>query len=193
MRTAIAVLGLVLASIAFNPTMAAAGPVATSSATKQVPTKQHNDDDDENRRCAYLGKLGAFTLTGPKGTAAYMLGRTKYIADLVPSGEEANWWLYRPTDNSDPDTIMWAFAKHPICGKYAVLRFTKGSWKTFEQTTAWGNELNGSGAAEAVFRTGASNEELMRELRAIKEKLNFIQPGEKPSLKELEQQILKKQ
>ncbi len=91
-----------------------------------------------DRRCAYLGNWGSFHIVGSVGTAAYALDDERYIADLEFAGEDADYWAYRPTKKGDPNTTLWAFAKKPICGKYWVLRQSRGAWRKYEATDAWG-------------------------------------------------------
>lgn len=146
----------------------------------------------DERRCAFLGRCGSFTLIGAKGTAAYMLGRQQYIADLVVDDEDENWWIYSPVGNSDAATTKWAFAKRPFCGKYRVLRFANGRWWRFEDTTAWGIGLGDSGAqVSSAANTGPSNQELLDSLQRIEGKLKAIQPDNQPSLSDLEKQLRK--
>lgn len=162
--------------LAIMPTVAAAAERA-KQAEKVV----------EERRCAFLGNFGSFTLIGDTGTAAYRLGKGEYIADLRTAGDDPNWWIYRPTGNGDPSTTLWAFARKPICGKYTVLRFAKGAWRHYEKTDAWGIGLGSSGIRTSS--PGPTNQELLDKLREIEGKLNSIQPGSRPSLLEIENQI----
>lgn len=120
------------------------------------------------RRCAFLGRNGSFHLIGDSGTAAYQLGRDQYIADLVSVGQDANYWLYRPVANGDPSTVMWAFARRPICGRYGVLRYSNGTWRRFEATNAWGiglgEELAGAASGDAI-------RDLQIDVRDLKERV----------------------
>ncbi|GAA4422369.1 hypothetical protein [Bremerella cremea] len=144
------------------------------------------------RRCAFSGRCGSFTILGPLGTAAYKIGGKGYIADLVVSDPDPNWWLYKPVSNGDPSTKMWAFARKPRCGKYSVLRFSNGAWRVYERTEAWGQGLgeDGTFAAEPTYGApGASIDEVLDKLRDIEGKLKAIQPGPSPSLLDLERKI----
>jgi hypothetical protein len=163
-----------------------------------MPASQKADKANEARRCAFLGPFGSFHLIGPKGTAAYLLGNEKYIADLVPAGEDANWWLYRPGEGSDPGTTMWAFSRHDQCnGMRSVLRFVNGVWCLYEEATGWGND-GSTGVTVTTVSSQPSNAELLQKLRDIEDtlskiprKLNAIQRGNSPSLQELSDEIQK--
>ena len=148
--------------------------------------------EDENvRRCAYIGYCGSFTLIGDSGTAAYKIGNNRYIADIEFEKEDEKWWVYRIRGNSDGTTKGWAFSRHPHCGKYRVLRYSNGAWRLFDRSDAWGiglGESFGESTAE-VRTTGPSNQELLDTLRRIESRLDDIQPGGRPSLQELEKQI----
>jgi hypothetical protein len=154
------------------------GPVALSAPSKTEAVSLKAEKAEEARRCAFLGMFGSFHLIGSKGTAAYMLGNDKYIADLRAAGEEKNWWLYRPTGNGDPWTTMWAFARNRGCdGKYSVLRKVNGVWCQYEQTEAWGDELDRPGQVPVrAFSDegGPSNAELLEKLRGMDDKLDAI-------------------
>jgi hypothetical protein len=144
---------------------------------------------EQTRRCAFLGQCGSFTLIGSNGTAAYILGNDRYIADLKSAGEDPNWWLYVPA-GGDPWTQKWAFARNPECGKYRVLRRVNGTWWDFDRTDAWGAGLGRSRAVPTAAAAGEpSNQQILNKLLDIEEKLNVIQPGAKPSLQDLENQI----
>lgn len=171
-----------------SATSPARGQVTGIAATPITLTRA--TDDDADRRCVFLGRCGSFTLIGAEGTAAYLLGRDEYIADLVAAGEDENWWLYRVQGNGDPQTSMWAFARKPHCGKYRVLKYSNGAWRVFEDTRAWGAGL-GNSRRFAAATSEPSNQELLDKLRQIEGKLNAIQPGGRPSLSELEQQLKK--
>src|SRR4051794_28327941 len=95
-----------------------------SSIATAAPKKSESNTSDNDRRCAYLGYCGGFTLIGSNGTAAYKLGDKRYIADLALEFEDDNWWVYHPTANGDRSTKAWAFARHPRGGKYTVMRFS---------------------------------------------------------------------
>lgn len=151
--------------------------------TPSSASAQRIDVNNGERRCAFLGRFGSFTVIGTAGTAAYSLGNNKYIADLVVAGEEANWWLYRPTSGGDPATRLWAFARQPWCGKYRVMRYSNGAWREYEQTEAWGRGLGDS--TTATFSAGPTNQVLLDTLRAIENKLKLIQPDQ-TSLTDLE-------
>lgn len=167
---------------------AARGNSTGITATSVALTRAAEDDAD--RRCVFLGRCGSFTLIGGDGTAAYLLGREEYVADLVAAGEDDNWWLYQVRGNGDPQTRMWAFARKPHCGKHRVLRYSQGAWRAFEDTRAWGAGL-GDSRRFAASASEPSNQELLDKLRQIEGKLNAIQPGGRPSLSELEQQLKK--
>lgn len=189
MRTAFAT-GMFLL---FTTSMALADEPKASTKRTGEPTQaraaNNVKDDKEKRRCAFLGRFGCFTLIGSKGTAAYMLGNEQYIADLASEREDPNWWIYRAIGNGDPWTTGWAFARRPQCGKYTVLRFSNGAWRKYEQTDAWGTGLGESGGTAAVLDSGPTNQELLDKLRDIEGKLQEIQPGVRPSLEDLENQI----
>ena len=179
-------------SVTIDPPKSKAGNAVIAGLVK-TKLAARKDEDDENRRCAFLGRFGSFTVIGSTGTAAYMLGKDKYIAGLRSAGEDPNWWMYRPTGNGDPSTTMWAFARNPRCGKYNVLRFANGAWRQYEQTSAWGIGLGGfSGAAAAASSAGPTNQELLDKLRDIEGKLNAIQPGPRPSLIDIENAVKNK-
>lgn len=108
------------------------------------------DDDDGERRCAYLGQWGSFHLLGSGGSAAYTLGPDKFIANLTFVGKDPSYWYYRPT-NGDPHTKRWAFARQPYCGKYWVWRHSHGAWKRYEATRAWGNDLGTPTTAQTAI------------------------------------------
>jgi hypothetical protein len=150
------------------------------------------DKPEPKRRCAFLGQCGSFTLISSNGTAAYVLGNERYIADLKSAGEDPNWWLYVPA-GGDLWTQKWAFARNPECGKYRVLRRVNGTWWEFDRTDAWGAGLGGSRAVPTAAAAGEpSNQQILNKLLDIEEKLNVIQPGPRPSLQDLENQIQRK-
>ncbi len=162
-------------------------PVIVKASAKGSAKNEEYDDDA--RRCAFLGRFGAFTIINAEGTAAYKLGNGKYIADLKHYRDDANWWLYKPAGNGDPATTMWAFARKPRCGTYQVLRFANGAWRKFESTDAWGLNIGAGGIATAADVSGPTNQDLLDKLRELEGKLNTIQPGLTPSLQDLENQI----
>lgn len=148
------------------------------------PSSAESMKQPVERRCAFLGRFGSFTVIGSKGVAAYQLSDGQYIADLEAAGDDPNWWLYRPVSNGDATTTMWAFARKPHRGLYKVLRFANGRWKLYECTNAWGRGLGESGAALA-----STNVEIIDELRAIREKLDLIQPRGGPSLLDIQNTV----
>lgn len=93
------------------------------------------------RRCAFNGSRGSFHFIGDQGTAAYKLGNEKFVASLVASGEDADYWYYVPTQNGDQFTTRWAFARQPNCDGYWVWRHDRSGWRRFEATDAWGDGL----------------------------------------------------
>lgn len=135
------------------------------------------------RRCAFLGRSGAFIVTGSTGHAAYQLGNEKYIADLESAGTDRNWWLYRPVGNGDPSTTMWALETRPRGNMHRVLRFSNGRWRPYECTNAWGNFADGTATAQSF------SVEVIDELRAIREKLELIQPADRPSLQDIQDSV----
>lgn len=139
-------------------------------------------------RCAYIGYWGSFHITGQTGTAAYRLGNQQYIADLSLAGANASFYYYRPIANGDPFITMWAFATQPFCGKYLVWFRHRGGWRQYEATRAWGI-FGTPGGTVTSTPDGPSNQELLDKLRDLEGKLNDIQPGNSPSLKDLEDQI----
>lgn len=123
--------------------------VDRSTKQRQVQVKAQADEDD--RRCAYLGYWGSFHLTGPIGTAAYKLGRERYLADLTFDREDNAHWFFRAGNGSDQSTAQWAFSRQPDrCGRYWVWRSDKNGWHRYESTRAWGNRLGGSAQAQQV-------------------------------------------
>ena len=163
-----------------------------SSMTLPARADQTSADVGRTSRCAYLGPVGSFHLFGREGTAAYLLGSGQYIADLSFSGEDNDYWQYQAA-NGDPTTGFWAFARHPdSCGRWWVWRYSNGAWRLFESTRAWGDGLGESVAKTAVRTTGPTNQELLDKLRELEGKLNTIQPGARPSLLDLENQIKSK-
>jgi hypothetical protein len=166
------------------------GPESTQKvSTRAKAASLKADNPEQRRRCAFLGQCGSFTLIGSNGTGAYILGNDRYIADLTSAGEDPNWWLYVPA-GGDPWTQKWAFARNPECGKYRVLRRVNGAWWDFDRTDAWGSGLGGSRAVPTAAAAGEpSNQQILNKLLDIEEKLNVIQPGARPSLQDLENQI----
>lgn len=161
-----------------------------AKASTVMVAKKANVREDGGRRCAFLGRFGSFTVIGAEGTAAYRLGRGEYIADLeVAEQKDANWWLYRPVSNGDPWTEMWAFARRPQCGMYAVMRFSNGGWHLYESTHAWGENLGGSGEDIKKSASASVQNEVLDTVRRIEDKLKVIQPNNKPSLPDLEKLI----
>jgi hypothetical protein len=148
-----------------------ATPLPTKSVTYKVPEQ---DADDAARRCAFLGRQGSFHLIGAQGTAAYRLGNGQYIADLAAAGEDANYWYYRPQQNGDQFTSLWAFARRPNCGRYWVWRQDRGGWHRYEATNAWGIGLGGvaakSGSSDAIV-------DLQIDVRDLKERVLKLEKG----------------
>jgi hypothetical protein len=144
-------------------------------------------DAGQSTRCAYLGQCGSFHLIGDGGTAAYTLGGGQFIADLSFSSQDNDYWQYR-AQNGDPSTGYWAFARRPDrCGRYMVWRFANGTWCRYESTRAWGK-----GLGESIAKAAASeptNQELLDKLNDVLIKLDTIQPGARPSLEDIENQI----
>jgi hypothetical protein len=146
------------------------------------------------RRCAYIGYCGSFTLIGDTGTAAYKIGNNRYLADIELENEDENWWVYAVRAHGDGATKGWAFSRHPHGGRYRVLRYSNGAWRLFDRSEAWGIGLGESfgEARTAVRDTGPSNQELLNVLRDIEGKLKTIQPESSPSLKDIEYLIKSK-
>jgi hypothetical protein len=110
---------------------------------------------DYKTRFAYLGRCGSFHLIGAGGSAAYLLGNEKYVADLRSVGDDANHYRYQPS-KGDRSTTGWAFSRKPDnCGLYPVWRQQDGRWHLFERTTAWGIGL-GDDIAKTVKFEGAN-------------------------------------
>jgi hypothetical protein len=147
--------------------------IATPMRTKAVAYKQPAQNAPEAaRRCAFIGRRGSFHLIGAKGTAAYKLGKDKYVADLEAAGEDANYWYYLPQQKGDQFTTMWAFARRPDCGRYWVWRHDRRGWGQYEATDAWGDELNGSTAGAT---TGSAIERLQFDVRDLQQRMRTLE------------------
>jgi hypothetical protein len=165
-------------------------------ALQTEPTTVQSEKTEIQRRCAFIGRCGSFILIGSGGTAAYILGTERYIADLVFDSEDPNWWIYRPTPGSgDPGTTGWAFARVPFCGKYRVLRFANGVWSDFDLTDAWGGGLGSptrTVTRTVTVRVQPNNQELLNAIRDVERKVDQIRPVPNgPSLLDLQNQIKK--
>jgi hypothetical protein len=119
-----------------------------------VDVKGAPDNGGYDGHCAYIGHWGSFHLVGSNCTAAYQLGKGKYIANLSFSREDRSFWYFVPS-GGDPLTAEWAFARLPdrCCRKYWVWRRSQnGKWKRYEATRAWGDVLpdKSVGGAESV-------------------------------------------
>ncbi|MGE3978922.1 MAG: hypothetical protein AB7F94_15250 [Nitrospira sp.] len=98
--------------------------------------------EQKGLRCAYIGRNGSFHLIGKGGSAAYILGGKKYVADLRSADEDDDFWYYTPR-NGDNFTEMWAFSRRrDACGLYGVFRYQGNAWHHFEQTSGWGEGLD---------------------------------------------------
>lgn len=126
------------------------------------------------RRCAYLGRWGSFHIINAGGTAAYVLGRGQYIADLAFAGEDQNFWYYSPTNGGDQATAKWAFARQPDrCGRYWVWRMDRAGWHRYESTRAWGEGLGESavfGSAETIETLKAAIDDHETRLKVLERK-----------------------
>lgn len=151
---------------------------ATSQQVQTITNKQAPANKaTRSRRCAYLGQWGSFHIIGPAGTAAYNLGRDQFIANLSFAGEDANFWMYRPS-KGDPLTTLWAFARKPDCGRYWVWRFENGTWKQYEATRAWGEGFGQTTVAETLSTDVAEQFRLrFDELEGRVDKLEKRDPG----------------
>lgn len=133
--------------------------------------------EDDARRCAFLGRCGSFHLIGPSGTAAYNLGNAQYIADLASAGEDRLFWFYRPL-NGDVATNLWAFARQPDrAGRYWVWRRDQRGWRRYEGTRAWGIGLGESGAAGA---SGDALFDLQNDVRDLKKRVKTLEDAAPP-------------
>lgn len=181
---------LLSAAVLMESTALASEKTANSRLQAEFVSQIQEADGGAERRCAFIGPCGSFTVIGFEGTAAYRLGHRRFIADLESAGEDPNWWLYRSVAHGDGVTTMWALARRPSCGKHTIMRFSNGAWRFYDRTDAWGE-----GLGEALQRAMAqsepepSNSELLEKLRDIESKLKAIQPGSSPSLEDLQNQL----
>lgn len=136
-----------------------------ASPVAQAQAVQEDEDIGYTNRCAYLGRWGSFHLTHSSSTAAYLLGKGKYIADLSFSNEDRSFWYFTPS-GGDPLTTEWAFARRRDCnGRYWVWRRSKhGKWSRYEATRAWGEGLDET----KVSRTSLT---LEQRVEALEEKV----------------------
>ena len=95
-------------------------------------------DDNGGRRCAFLGRCGSFTLIGTEGTAAYILGRDEYIADLVAAGPTITGGFTRSRATGIRRPVCGR-SRRPHCGKHRVRgsQTVHGEFSRIPERGAW--------------------------------------------------------